>query len=90
MREEPSAPTVTAASVAVIAPAQRAVTGVAESAPVKSITGAAASRKRLVAVVLKDVLGGRADLEMSVPPNLSVAELKGKLCMAYRDSPAPV
>lgn len=90
VREEPSAPTVTAASVAVIAPAQRAVTGVAESAPVKSITGAAASRKRLVAVVLKDVLGGRADLEMSVPPNLSVAELKGKLCMAYRDSPAPV
>ena len=90
VREEPSAPAVTSASVAVISPAQRAVTGVAASAPVKSISGAAASKKRLVAVVLKDVLGGRADLEMSVPPNLSVAELKGKLCMAYRDSPAPV
>ena len=47
------------------------------------------SGKRMVALVVKDVLGGRADLELQVAPNLSVGELKGKLCMEYHDSPAP-
>ena len=47
------------------------------------------SSKRMVALVIKDVLGGRADLELQVAPNLSVGELKGKLCMEYHDSPAP-
>lgn len=47
------------------------------------------SGKRMVALIVKDVLGGRADLELQVAPNLSVGELKGKLCMEYQDSPAP-
>jgi hypothetical protein len=45
--------------------------------------------KRVVSVVVKDVFGGRADLELHLPPSLSIAELKGRLCMAYNDSPVP-
>jgi hypothetical protein len=45
--------------------------------------------KRVVSVVVKDVFGGRTDLELHLPPSLSIAELKGRLCMAYNDSPVP-
>lgn len=45
--------------------------------------------KRLVSIVVKDVLGGRRDIAIQVAPNLTLAELKAKLCMAYQDSPAP-
>lgn len=45
--------------------------------------------KRLVSIIVKDVLGGRRDLALQVAANLSLAELKVKLCLAYQDSPAP-
>lgn len=45
--------------------------------------------KRLVSIIVKDVLGGRRDIALQVAPNLTLAELKAKLCMAYQDSPAP-
>lgn len=48
-----------------------------------------ARTKRLVSLIVKDVLGGRQDIALQVAPNLTLAELKGKLCMAYQDSPAP-
>ena len=48
-----------------------------------------ATGKRMVALLIKDVLGGRSDLRLQVAANLSVGELKGKLSMTYYDSPAP-
>ena len=45
--------------------------------------------KRVVSVVVKDVVGGRADLGLQLPPDMSIAELKGRLCMSFCDSPAP-
>jgi len=45
--------------------------------------------KRVVSVVVKDVVGGRADLGLQLPPDMSIAELKGRLCMSFSDSPAP-
>ena len=58
--------------------------------PAAIATGSSrAMGKRLVSVVVKDVLGGREDLALQLAPSLSLAELKWRLCMTYPDSPIP-